>query len=362
MTAATHVEDSQRATVDVLAARSHYEVLGARPDASASELRRCYIQVSLRVHPDKNPHRDANKAFQRVAQAWLCLSSESSRQEYDTKMAEDTPFDQAMNLEEALMEFLRGNTHGSWSDTDPEDLFRTVLCRSELQRPPHLAHSPIHQSLQGVAFATGLWTTGCLADAAGFKLTGAIARSVGLMQGCSHATLGLASSLHNDEFRQRLRSVVNAANGSIQPIQAAASAVSRCIANQVKQRTPTGNSELPRLFRKVGKISSCFPSCLPATPVKLEQGGIDPGTRVKIVGLVSVAHLNGKVGEVLAFDETRVRYQVKILSVKMRPHGCRASSSSPSTSVDEIKLIKADNLDILPIVTNLPLMAQAQFI
>ena len=67
---------------------SWYSVLGARPDASPDELRRCYHAAALGCHPDKNPgDAEAAAAFQRVQAAWTVLSDAPSRREYDAAQA-----------------------------------------------------------------------------------------------------------------------------------------------------------------------------------------------------------------------------------------------------------------------------------
>ena len=54
--------------------KSHYEVLGVAPDATADELKKAYRKLALVLHPDKRgadvTEEEANDRFQRVVQAY----------------------------------------------------------------------------------------------------------------------------------------------------------------------------------------------------------------------------------------------------------------------------------------------------
>ncbi|KAF3938125.1 hypothetical protein ABW19_dt0208925 [Dactylella cylindrospora] len=61
-----------------------YKVLGAPRNASAAEIRRCYLERGKICHPDKIPfHPDSTSAFQRLGFAFDVLKSPSSRRTYD---------------------------------------------------------------------------------------------------------------------------------------------------------------------------------------------------------------------------------------------------------------------------------------
>ena len=44
--------------------------LGLAPAAGREECRKRYLQLILRLHPDKSKHPQADEAFKRVEQAW----------------------------------------------------------------------------------------------------------------------------------------------------------------------------------------------------------------------------------------------------------------------------------------------------
>ncbi|KAG9241697.1 putative DnaJ like protein subfamily B member 11 [Calycina marina] len=68
----------------VLQEEDLYKIVGASRTATAQELRRCYLERSQIVHPDKLPfHPDSTSAFQRLGFAFDILKSSSSRRTYD---------------------------------------------------------------------------------------------------------------------------------------------------------------------------------------------------------------------------------------------------------------------------------------
>ncbi len=64
--------------------RDLYDVLGANPEASQEELKRCYQRTVLREHPDKNGGREG-PAFRAAVEAWSVLGDPASRKEYDAR-------------------------------------------------------------------------------------------------------------------------------------------------------------------------------------------------------------------------------------------------------------------------------------
>lgn len=60
-----------------------YQVLGLAPDATASEIKKKYHQLALKIHPDKNSDPKAAAKFQELQKAYDVLSHPEKRARYD---------------------------------------------------------------------------------------------------------------------------------------------------------------------------------------------------------------------------------------------------------------------------------------
>src|SRR3990167_5840553 len=63
--------------------KSLYEILGVERDTSPTQIRKAYLQLSLKYHPDKNTDRNAAEKFSELRDAYNVLSNPDSRKEYD---------------------------------------------------------------------------------------------------------------------------------------------------------------------------------------------------------------------------------------------------------------------------------------
>lgn len=60
-----------------------YQVLGIEnKKASINEIKKKYVKLAIKYHPDKNPDSDTG-LFELIQRAWECLSNEEKRKEYD---------------------------------------------------------------------------------------------------------------------------------------------------------------------------------------------------------------------------------------------------------------------------------------
>ena len=66
---------------------NHYEVLGARPDASYATLRSAYRKKMRALHPDAQSSRVDPEEISAVSAAWEILSRSDRRREYDKTLA-----------------------------------------------------------------------------------------------------------------------------------------------------------------------------------------------------------------------------------------------------------------------------------
>jgi len=65
---------------------NHYEVLGVNQDASDQEIRKCYRNLSLKYHPDRNSDPEAGSKFREINEANEILSDPQRRQQYDHEL------------------------------------------------------------------------------------------------------------------------------------------------------------------------------------------------------------------------------------------------------------------------------------
>ena len=71
---------------------THYEILGVEPDASHDEIKRAYLDLALRFHPDRQGSADpatlerAAWRMREVNEAWHVLQSPGRRARYDEEL------------------------------------------------------------------------------------------------------------------------------------------------------------------------------------------------------------------------------------------------------------------------------------
>jgi DnaJ family protein B protein 4 len=63
-----------------------YEVLGVNQDASESEIKKAYRNLSLKYHPDRNPSEEANVKIQQINEAYEHLGDAEKRKQYNHEL------------------------------------------------------------------------------------------------------------------------------------------------------------------------------------------------------------------------------------------------------------------------------------
>ena len=102
---------------------SHYETLGVKQNASASEIKQAFRKKSLQYHPDKNNGRD--EKFKEINEAYNVLSDDASRRNYDMELKfENNPF--GFFSQGLGMPFMRANTMNE-SNPDVNELFSALF-------------------------------------------------------------------------------------------------------------------------------------------------------------------------------------------------------------------------------------------
>ena len=63
---------------------NYYEVLGVKKNANQEEIKRAYVRLARRYHPDKNPgDEEAERKFREASEAYEVLSDPEKRKLYD---------------------------------------------------------------------------------------------------------------------------------------------------------------------------------------------------------------------------------------------------------------------------------------
>mmetsp|Transcript_11725 Transcript_11725/g.38592 ORF Transcript_11725/g.38592 Transcript_11725/m.38592 type:complete len:217 (+) Transcript_11725:88-738(+) len=94
-----------QACASVLTAATFYEVLGVDETADAAAIRKNYLKISIRVHPDRNRDPQATAAFQRVSEAFATLSDDQKRRDYDQQRLR-TPFEKTTATKDVEFSFV----------------------------------------------------------------------------------------------------------------------------------------------------------------------------------------------------------------------------------------------------------------
>src|SRR5438034_2407625 len=63
--------------------RDYYDVLGVPKGANKDEIKAAYRKLALQFHPDRNKSPDATERFNEVSEAYLILSDDAKRNQYN---------------------------------------------------------------------------------------------------------------------------------------------------------------------------------------------------------------------------------------------------------------------------------------
>ena len=67
-----------------MAQQDVYALLGVKKDAKVEDIRRAYRKWAVKMHPDRNPGKEAESKFKEISAAYELLSNAESRKKYDS--------------------------------------------------------------------------------------------------------------------------------------------------------------------------------------------------------------------------------------------------------------------------------------
>nr|GEZ73647.1 chaperone protein DnaJ 49-like [Tanacetum cinerariifolium] len=69
--------------------KDYYDILGVSKDCGVEDIRKAYLKLSLKVHPNKNKAPRSEEAFKKLSKAYECLSDAESRKKYNVMGSEE---------------------------------------------------------------------------------------------------------------------------------------------------------------------------------------------------------------------------------------------------------------------------------
>ncbi|KAI0984498.1 hypothetical protein GJ496_008550 [Pomphorhynchus laevis] len=107
--------------------KDYYKILNVNPDATLKEIKKAYIDLAKKYHPDVNKNNnDAANKFQEVAEAYEVLSDQNKRFEYDQLKNARSQFGGEGTTRHSSG-FPSGSGFHFHSTTNPEELFRRIF-------------------------------------------------------------------------------------------------------------------------------------------------------------------------------------------------------------------------------------------
>ena len=261
----------------------YYDALSVSPDATPSEIKKSYMQLARKMHPDKNPDDpDAKLKFQKIGEAYQVLSNEEARARYDARGKE--------GLDEA--NFMDASTF--YQMVFGSENFEDFV--GELQ----------------------------------------LASLVSSMEGDEPSMNGM-------KLKQRKREV-HCATKLVELLATAYEPPAPKL-EASSSRDDVPDDDATAATAATAAADAAAPSTeAPTTADSRAGGGVAVGTTVTITGLVGAAHHNGKLGTVTAFDAETGRYVVKLEgfegglggeSLRVKPENLATDATDESAEAKE---------------------------
>ena len=125
-----------------------YEYMGLPTSATAAVIRKAFLKLSVRWHPDKNPNsvQKATRVFKKLNEAYDILRDENIRQQYDRFLQEQQQFQQWQSQQQDEFEqqqqsqqppyFPRGGYRKTWKHTVRRQANQSMPCSGSSGRQP----------------------------------------------------------------------------------------------------------------------------------------------------------------------------------------------------------------------------------
>lgn len=88
--------------------KNYYEILGVSKDASAEEIKKAYLKLARKYHPDTSKEKNAEEMMAKINEAYDVLSDESKRARYDLELsgeASENSYVSEEEYEEAVKDY-----------------------------------------------------------------------------------------------------------------------------------------------------------------------------------------------------------------------------------------------------------------
>jgi DnaJ-class molecular chaperone len=106
-----------------MAAKTPYEILGVKPDATPEQIRKAYRKLAKEFHPDLNPGKPAAEArFKEISAAYDLLSDADKRARYDRGEIDESGAERPRTYYRQYAEGAEGGKYGPEGGIDPGDL------------------------------------------------------------------------------------------------------------------------------------------------------------------------------------------------------------------------------------------------
>lgn len=97
----------------------HYKTLGVARSASKDVIRKSYLQLAKKYHPDLNKAPTANAMFQKIQEAYSILSDDSKKRDYDFGLGTESTTSQQSRSSSRSSGFSQSGSYKPYNERRP---------------------------------------------------------------------------------------------------------------------------------------------------------------------------------------------------------------------------------------------------